>query len=64
MGVWAVFSIFGVVFVIGEVVLFGLFSVYVVVVVGGRFLGSGWVGGGGRSIGVMFCWGVCCWGRG
>ena len=41
---WAVFTMFGVVVMMGKVVLFGLFSVCVVVVVGGLFLGSGRVG--------------------
>ena len=53
---------FGVVIGMGEDVLFGLL-VNVVVVAGGRFLGSGrgaWVGR------VLFCFavGMCCWGRG
>ena len=47
---------------VAEFVVCGL-VVGVVVVSGGRFLGSGLVGGVGRSSAVAFVAGVCCWGR-
>ena len=56
MSGWAVCTLFGVVIVLGEVVLSG-WLVDVVVVAGGRFLESGRVWGVGRSITVMFCCG-------
>jgi hypothetical protein len=53
MGGWVVCTLFVVVVVMGEAVLSGLL-VDDVVVAGGRFLGSGRVGGVGRSIAVVF----------
>jgi len=48
--------------VVGEFVECGLIFGFVVVA-DGRFLGSGLVGGVGRTSALAFCCGVCCWGR-
>ena len=56
MGWWAVCTLFGVVTMLGEVVLSGLL-VDALAVAGGRFLGSGRVGGVSRSIAIAFCCG-------
>ncbi len=54
MGGWIVCTLFGVVVVMGEIA-FSVLLVDAVVVVGSRFLGSGRVGGVGRSVLVVFC---------
>ena len=51
------------VLVVGGLVLCGII-IGVVVMAGGRFLGSGLVGGVGTTSAVAFCCGVCWWGRG
>ena len=56
MGGWDVCTLFGVAIVMGEVVLSGLL-IYVVVMAGDRFPGSGRMEGVGRSIVVVFCCG-------
>ncbi len=64
MGGWVVCTMIGVVIIMGEVVLFGMFSVYVVAVAGGQLLGSGRMGVWVGRLVLCFAMGLCCWGRG
>ena len=54
MDAWGVFTLFGVVIVMGGVVLSGLL-LNLVVVANGRLLGSGRVEGVGMSTAIVFC---------